>query len=395
MPIVKLNKNFVNGIVSPQSGQVFYIDSSIKGFGIRVGKTAKAYYAEKRVHGKTPRVTIGTPGQITLDQARRKAQELLGTMAVGKNPNDDKKHRDAFSVTLEEAFKGYLNARKSLKPRTIQDYNYIMTHYFNDWRENTLVSISKDLVEERHAELGSRSHAQATYAMRFLRAIFNYAIGKYDDSQGNPVIQHNPVIRLSQIRSWYEVERRRTVITKDQLKPFMKAAEKLENRIIRDFLLFLLFTGLRKQEGITLKWEQVNFKSKTFTIQDTKNKEPLLLPMSDFIYNLLDSRSKERINEYVFPGRGRTEHLAEPRRQMAKVTEISGVSFTLHDFRRTFITIAESLDISSYAVKKLVNHKTKGDVTAGYVIIDVERLREPMQKITDYILEKAGVKAVK
>jgi hypothetical protein len=43
-------------------------------------------------------------------------------------------------------------------------------------------------------------------------------------------------------------------------------------------------------------------------------------------------------------------------------------------------------------VKRLVNHSTGNDVTAGYVVMDVERLREPMQKITDYILRTVGIK---
>ena len=70
----------------------------------------------------------------------------------------------------------------------------------------------------------------------------------------------------------------------------------------------------------------------------------------------------------------------------------SGVSFTVHDLRRTFITIAESLDISAYSLKRLLNHKMTNDVTAGYIITDVERLRAPMQKITDYMLSCIGKK---
>lgn len=65
----------------------------------------------------------------------------------------------------------------------------------------------------------------------------------------------------------------------------------------------------------------------------------------------------------------------------------SGVSFSIHDLRRTFITIAESLDIPAYALKRLLKHKMNNDVTAGYIIADVERLRQPMQKISDYILK--------
>ncbi len=78
--------------------------------------------------------------------------------------------------------------------------------------------------------------------------------------------------------------------------------------------------------------------------------------------------------------------MVEPRKQMAKVIQESGVHFTVHDLRRTFITVAESLDISAYALKRLLNHKMNNDVTAGYIIKDAERLREPMQKISDYLL---------
>ena len=35
----------------------------------------------------------------------------------------------------------------------------------------------------------------------------------------------------------------------------------------------------------------------------------------------------------------------------------------------------------------------KSDVTAGYVIMDIERLRKPMQMITDHILRRVGLKA--
>jgi hypothetical protein len=65
----------------------------------------------------------------------------------------------------------------------------------------------------------------------------------------------------------------------------------------------------------------------------------------------------------------------------------TGIRVTVHDLRRTFITIADSLDISAYALKRLVNHRTdRGDVTAGYIVSGVERLREPMEGIASEIL---------
>lgn len=124
---------------------------------------------------------------------------------------------------------------------------------------------------------------------------------------------------------------------------------------------------------------------------DTKNHESHTLPLSNYLYELLLSRSKTRINEYVFPGTGAAGHIIEPRKQMANVTKLSGVHFTVHDLRRTFITIAEGLDISAYALKRLVNHKMSGDITAGYIVTDIERLRKPMQQINDYFLKCMGI----
>ena len=60
---------------------------------------------------------------------------------------------------------------------------------------------------------------------------------------------------------------------------------------------------------------------------------------------------------------------------------------TIHDLRRTFITVADSLDIGRYALKRLVNHRMPNDVTAGYIISDVERLRDPMQDVSDFLVK--------
>lgn len=101
--------------------------------------------------------------------------------------------------------------------------------------------------------------------------------------------------------------------------------------------------------------------------------------------DILRRRQLDMRTPFVFRGNGRSGFLIEPKRQIVKVIEASGVSFTLHDLRRTFITIAESIDISPYTINRLVNHKMRNDVTAGYIITDVERLRAPMQRIADRI----------
>lgn len=192
--------------------------------------------------------------------------------------------------------------------------------------------------------------------MRVLRALFNFAAGQYEDAAGRSLIPENPVNRLSQTRAWYRIERRQTFIKSHEIAPWYDALNQLPNTTLKDYLLLILLTRLRRQEAAQLKWEQVDLTAKTLTIIETKNNEPHTLPLSDYLYTLLESRKKDHINAYVFPGPGAAGHIIEPRKLMAKVTEISNIQFTVHDLRRTFITIAESLDISAYALKRLLNH---------------------------------------
>ena len=75
------------------------------------------------------------------------------------------------------------------------------------------------------------------------------------------------------------------------------------------------------------------------------------------------------------------------KKQIEKARELVGFHFTNHDLRRTFSTTAHRLNFGKYTLYRLINHKTEDsrDVTARYVILDVEDLREPMNQITESI----------
>ena len=403
MPEEKITKRVVDQISFTETGQKLYYDTEMTGFGLRVTKGAKSYFAEKRVHGKTVRTTIGRHGPLTPEQARKKAQEILGSMTMGRNPVTERKAAIAKSITLAQALGSFLEARKALKPRTVADYHYHMKHCFQDWLGRPIRGITKDMVAKRHSEVGKmRGPAQANLSFRYLRAIFNFAMGEFEDDQGKSILQENPVRRLSQTRAWFRVERRRTYIKDSDLGAFLDAldtlrvelaASKKTTEVVPDYLELILFTGLRRQEAAQMKWADVDLQARTFTVTDTKNNQPLTLPMSNRIYDMFNRRHQADLNgEFVFPGEGEAGYLVEPKRQIKKITALSGVTFSIHDLRRTFATVAESLDISGYALKRLLNHKMAGDVTAGYIVHDVERLRAPMQSVTDAILTRAGRK---
>lgn len=391
---MKLRKSDVDKLPIPVAttlgitAQKRYYDDTIKGFGVRVtsGGT-KAFFVEKLIKRKLCRITLGRYPELTVEMARNEAQKLLGLIATGIDPLAEKRTAKMREVTLGGVFADYLQARKSLKPKTLYDYNRIINIAFIKWRDKPLLNITKDKTAKHHETLGKEhGEAYANLAMRVLRAIFNFAAGQYEDAQGKTLITENPVKRLSQTRAWYRVQRRQTFIKSHELAAWYEGVQQLTNTTLQHYLLLILFTGLRRQEAAKLRWENIDLKAKTLTIKDTKNGLTHILPLSNFINDLLTKRKQEAKGDYVFFGTGKNGYIIEPRKQMAKVIKATGITFTVHDLRRTFITIAESLDIPAYALKKLLNHKSTNDVTAGYIVIDVERLRKPMQQIADYLL---------
>ena len=72
------------------------------------------------------------------------------------------------------------------------------------------------------------------------------------------------------------------------------------------------------------------------------------------------------------------------------VVEVRRLCRVRHN-RRTFLTTAEMLEVPHYALKKLANHASRQDVTSGYIVVTVERIRIYMDRISDHFLKVLGV----
>ena len=153
------------------------------------------------------------------------------------------------------------------------------------------------MVEKRHLELrkttrqGTTGEAQANTVMRIFGTLLNFAATHYE-IDGKPTILINPVKRLSDNRQWYQDRRRQTVIPNHKLPAWYTAVMSLRHEHVRDYLIFLAFTGLRRNEAATLRWDDIDFESRIFTVRAeiAKNSHQHLLPLSDFLEDLLKRR---------------------------------------------------------------------------------------------------------
>lgn len=382
MPSLRLTRRVIDELPHVEAGQVYYRDTMLPGFGLRVGARSKVYFAEGQVHGRTRRVTIGRADVFAPEVARKRALSLLGDMAEGRDPNEEKRKEGTDRITMGVAFERFFDTRTSLSPHTVSSYQRTARLYLRAWSKKPLATITRQMVLKKHQQLAT-AHGETTAnnAMRHLRSVYNFIAATEDE------FPPNPVQILSQARAWYRERRRQTVVTAMDLPAWWKAAM-AEPEYSRDFLLMALLTGMRRGELSKLRWENVDLQARTLHLPTTKNGDPLNLPLSEFTANLLTERAARAAGSpWVFPGSGKGGHLVETKKFLARVSAGSGVAFTMHDLRRTFITIAESLDVPHYALKRLLNHRANGDVTGGYIVINAERLRGPVEKITQHILE--------
>lgn len=394
---LKFTKGAIEKILAPSSGQYFYWDTEVRGFGLRVSVSgSKSFIYQTRVNGKERRITIGRFGSITVEQARDQARKHAAQVASGIDPVAEKQKAGRKGITLAQATEAYLTGR-NLKDSTRKDVERAMKG-FSDWSKKALVDIKPNMIEARHKELSEASPTRANLAMRYLRAVVNYANAKYSGDEGEPLLSSNPVKRLSVIKSWNRVSRRRSFVKPHQMKAWFDAVNTGLTALkfgaeLRDCFLLSMLTGVRPSEALQLQWKGVDFKHRTLTFFDTKNHSDHELPLTDWLKELLEARKAIAGPEYVFSTADGTR-LKDTRTGIAKVIEISGVEFMPTDLRRSFITAAERLDIGPYTLKRMLNHTISNDVTAGYIVPTTDRLREPMQQIEDVLLRDAGVKEV-
>src|SRR5204862_3971680 len=128
-------------------------------------------------------------------------------------------------------------------------------------------------------------------------------------------------------------------------------------------------------EAAALRWDEVDFAERLIRLPATRTKagRKLDLPMSSLVRDLLVARRAiGRDGPFVFASASRSGHIEEPKFPLNQVALATGIRISAHDIRRTYITVAESADISPLALKALANHALGNDVTSGYVQMTTE-----------------------
>ncbi|MEE1673623.1 site-specific integrase [Agarivorans aestuarii] len=423
---IKFNKRVIDNLKRPRR-RTRYRDQSVNGLILEKMPTGMSIFrVRKNLHGKDVTVTLGRYPELSPEQAKSQASIILGQLATGVNPNNEKRKQASLGVTLQEALDHYLECREGkIQARTATQYRSVLSTYSYAWLNKPLAAIRRADIQKMHKSITqgtitwknergdvqrmrNPSEAQADLWARVFRTIYNFSKDYYRDENDESLLPENPVSVLSTTRQWHNVERKHTRIRDHQLKPWLDAIDLVRNTAeeeynltrvaICDALEFALFTGLRRSEVLQLTWDRVELEGGYFWISQTKNGQELELPITESLENILLRRKMlKNDSEYVFPNANTQKCINDPKKTIWEIeaqSEALGnpINFRSHDLRRTFASVAESASVGAYTIKRLMNHKTSKspDVTQGYVVFSADELRVPAEKVESYILERAG-----
>lgn len=439
---IRFTKSAIEKLPTPDGkSRSTYYDQDVKKLALRITSAGtKSFYIVKRVDREMIWLKLGTFPDMTVEQARKGAQIVLGKFAGHENPAEAR--RAAKSIpTLAEFFKEYGERHGRKKLSWESDQQRFRDYVKGPLGNRKISHITRDMISRVLSNMDAKEMANAT--INNVRALISGLFGKAIEWG---YVSDNPV---KGIKTRKAVKRDR-FMSGNELSRFFTSVAMEPNTTLRDYFLIALLTGARRANVLEMKWSDINFDDGIWRIEKTKNGDPQNVTLSPEAIGILEQRKKENAQSksksiFVFPGPGKSGHLVEPKKgwkrifdrdeiiQLEKmINETNGelfpnmseqmrdvllkdahestlidarlvakkagidVSLTriqdlrIHDLRRTLGSWQAKSGASLAIIGKSLNHKSQL-TTAIYARLDLDPVRESVNTATTAMLEAAGL----
>lgn len=360
---MRLTQGAVSGLPVPTDGlKRDYFDDAIPGFGVRVSRKGKRVWIH-RVYdrGRDTTKVLGSCTLITLAHAKQMiADRLLG---LGPKPA-------ANIQTFGELLDRYWNDHvlRTNTRTTIEQKDLFRREMDARFASHSMKDIDRSVVERWRMEMhDAHGPIAANRRYEMLRHMFAKAMD-WGLADKNPA--HG-------IKKFQQKSRERFLSEKEI--PRWIAAVEQEPEPYRTYYMACLYTGARPGTGggdhgeaRLMRWADLDFDRKEWTIRDTKNKTDHVVPMVDDLVTMLDALP--RTSEFVFAGE-RGKPINGFSRSWSRVKERSGLhNIRQHDIRRTFGAVLANRGMNMQQIMKAMNHKSVAAAQVYQRIADSAKL---------------------
>lgn len=374
----KITKTLIQNLRPNPEKRLLVWDTEVSGFGIAIQKTGTTTYVyQYRLNGKSNRVSIGSTGHLTPDQARKLAREIAYQVSRGEDPARDKRDQ-----------------RQELKMSRLLDL-YMDSAAFRQNAQSTQ-SIDRGRIE-RHLKplLGSKLANKLTPedARLAMEKIKNGATATRQKTRarglarvtGGPGAARKSIVLLKTAMAWAESEgfvstnqirfvkvgtgqRRSWVLTEqDYIKAFDAIETLVADGVLHpaaaDAVRVIALTGARRGEITGLSWKDVNLKRCVLTIPEhktgRKTGEPRTVGLPSVAMEIIARQSSSKNpDDLVFAiTPGKKISLGKPLKQIRERAKLPA-EFCLHSFRHSLATNAAHGGATAHEIQSLLGHKT-------------------------------------
>lgn len=335
----------------------------------------------KDENGNWKRKTLGQAPAMTKTMAREILKTKERQIKLGEYDM-----LETVIPTLMCFSKDYLTYIKdTVKKRSWKRDELCLKHLNRFFGEKKLSNIKpQDIDDYKASRLKDVAPATVDRELEVLRHLFNLA------ERWNKFFGKNPVSKSGLLHPINQKER---ILSLDEEKRLLSVCDTYLHSII----VTALYTGMRKGEILSLKWENIDLANNLITIDQTnaKSKKTRRIPVNSVIRKLLlEQRLKSAGSEYVFLSSKGTPYMRQDSLNRAYLlslakAEIKGLRF--HDLRHTAATRLIELGYSIVAVKEILGHASI-NTTMRYVHPN-ESLRTALEGLTTYFSDSLGHKS--
>jgi integrase len=395
--------------ITPADRRTIIYDEQQKELGLKIEPTGgKTFFWFRAVAGRPTWKTIGRWPDINLDAARKKAQ--AHNVALAEWTADGQRGLNPFAsargeLTLDRLVDAYcerhLSGHAKRPDNAVAWTRWAVKTYFADWRERKLSTIRRPDVTDRHAKLGEKhGHATANRQVQLLRRMVNFAIAAELYDGENPVSKN--------LKMYHEKKRTRFV-QPDEMPKLFAALKTEPNPDVVDFVNLSLWTGARKNDVLSLRWQDASLDDNRWTVPDPKSRVEYVIALTPEAVKILKDRLRRRAaarkeaqednapleeSPWVFPSFGRTGHIVDLKGRWKALLKRAGITnLRQHDLRRTLGSWQAGLGASLPIIGKSLGHSSLA-ATAIYSQLNLDPVRESVNAATQAMLA-AGRKQLK
>jgi len=281
-------------------------------------------------------------------------------------------------VTLDKLFELYYETLDDTKKWTIikkQNYDrYIRqplgSKKIDKIRNMDVKNIINGMVKK------SLSPRTQKLILEVLKPLFNFAIT-------NKYMKENPIVNLT-----VKIPNQKKVVT-DATSLF----QRVHNGIVTYYkdepfyqaLFLFALTGRRKSEILNLKWENIDFESNYYWIENTKNDDKQKYPLAPYIKEQL-LLIKDDKKGLVFKSPITGDVIANTDRQMRQLKKHSGIdNLSLHYMRNILVSMLAEQKTEAIVLSGILGHKDVNTINKYLSVNHYKSGQVGLDKIDDVL----------